>query len=113
MYKFKKINKTKMYQLVKEFAGIRDLPPIRQCQFGYYSRSNTCYLCVKEGLGSFKVVYDHWGDDVYLLVSQEETYLPDFDVVHPERKDEVVHLNAHWIYDHGFLDKDSIREEAV
>ena len=77
MYKFKKINKTKMYQLVKEFAGI------------------------------------HWGDDVYLLVSQEETYLPDFDVVHPERKDEVVHLNAHWLYDHGFLDKDSIREEAV
>lgn len=70
MYKFKKINKTKMYQLVKEFAGIRDLPPIRQCQFGYYSRSNTCYLCVKEGLGSFKVVYDHWGDDVYLLVSR-------------------------------------------
>ena len=113
MYRFKKINKTKMYQLVKEFAGIRDLPPIRQCQFGYYSRSDTCYLCYKERPDSFKVVYDHWGGDVYLLVSQKETYHPDLDVTYPERKDEVVHLNPHWLHDHGFLDKDSIRREAV
>lgn len=42
---FEKISKTKMYQLVKGFVGIWTLlPSIRQCQFGYYSHSNTCYL---------------------------------------------------------------------
>lgn len=109
MYRFKKINKTKMYQLVKAFAGIRDLPPIRQCQFGYYSRSDTCYLCFKERPDSFKVVYDRWGNQVYLLVSQK----PDLDLTYPERKDEVVHLSLPWLHEHGYLDKDPVREEAV
>lgn len=109
MYRFKKISKSKMYQLVKEFAGLRALPPMNQCQFGYYSRSSTCYLCPREYPNSFKVVYDHLGSSVYLLVSEK----PDSDFIDPERKDEVVHLSLPWLHGHGYLDKAPIREEAV
>lgn len=109
MYRFKRINKTKMYQLVKEFAGIRDLPSIRQCQFGYYSRSDVCYLCSRKRPDSFKVDYSRWGNKVYLLVSQD----PDLNLTYPERKDEVIPLNLQWLHEHGFLDKDPVRREGI
>lgn len=109
MYYFKKINKTKMYQLVKEFAGIRDLPPSKHCQFGYYSRTNSCYLVFTGRPDRFKVEYDHLGNDVYLLVSQK----PDLNLTYPERKDEVVHLNLCWLHNHGYLDEGLPAEEAV
>lgn len=104
MYRFKRISKTKMYQLVREFAGIRNLLPMRQCQFGYYSRTDTCYLCFKEGPDSFKAIYEHWGSSVYLTVFQK----PGPDPLSAERNEDIP-LNLHWLHEHGFLDKDPVK----
>ena len=101
MINFKRINKTMLYKLVKEFAGISDLPKMKDFEFDFYSRtdgkrgrSRNCYLVsYQNGYPDFVVNYFCYETSVHFFIMKSN-----------ERTD--ISLDMDWLTENGYIELD-------
>lgn len=110
MINFKRINKTMLYKLVKEFAGISDLPKMKDCEFDFYprtvgkrGRSRNCYLLFYQN-----------GFPFYINYFCYETYVHFFVTKFAERDEYIeIALDMDWLTENGYIEFDEVEKAKL
>lgn len=110
MINFKRINKTMLYKLVKEFAGISDLPKMKDCEFDFYprtvgkrGRSRNCYLLFYQD-----------GVPCYINYFCYETYVHFFVTKFAERDEYIeIALDMDWLTENGYIEFDEVEKAKL